>query len=107
MNKTDDALRTIGEVSKILKIPVHVVRFWEKKFSIVSPIKKDTGIRYYDNKQITILKRIKFLLYEEKFSINGAIRVLNDEKKDKNLIDKNDLINKMKILKQEIENILN
>ena len=66
MNKADDALRTIGEVSKILNIPVYVVRFWEKKFSLINPIKKARGTRYYDNKQIKILKRIKFLLYEEK-----------------------------------------
>ena len=38
--KSHDALRTIGEVAKILSVPVHVIRFWEKKFSSVKPIKK-------------------------------------------------------------------
>ena len=107
MNKADDALRTIGEVSKILNIPVYVVRFWEKKFSVLSPIKKERGIRYYDNKQIKILKRIKFLLYEEKFSINGARKILLNEKNDKNLTDKNELINELKILREEIKTFLN
>ena len=86
-----DALRTIGEVSKILNIPVYVVRFWEKKFSLINPIKKARGTRYYDNKQMKILKRIKFLLYEEKFSISGAQKNLVNEKNDKNLTDKNEL----------------
>ena len=107
MNKADDALRTIGEVSKILNIPVYVVRFWEKKFSLINPIKKARGTRYYDNKQIKILKRIKFLLYEEKFSISGAQKNLVNEKNDKNLTDKNELINELKILREEIKTFLN
>ena len=38
--KNPNALKTIGEVAKILSVPVHVIRFWEKKFSSVTPIKK-------------------------------------------------------------------
>ena len=107
MNKADDALRTIGEVSKILNIPIYVVRFWEKKFSVISPIKKERGTRYYDNKQINILKRIKYLLYEEKFSISGAQKILLNDKKDKNFTNKNELINELKIVREEIKTFLN
>ena len=38
-----DALRTIGEVSQIINIPVYVIRFWEKKFNLIKPIKRKGG----------------------------------------------------------------
>ena len=41
--KTNDALRKIGEVSKELEIPIHVIRFWEQKFPTLNPIKKIMG----------------------------------------------------------------
>ena len=38
--KDPNALRTIGEVSQIINVPVYVIRFWEKKFDLIKPIKK-------------------------------------------------------------------
>ena len=38
--KSHDALRTIGEVAKIVEVPIYVIRFWEKKINLISPIKK-------------------------------------------------------------------
>ena len=52
--KSPDALKTIGEVSKIVDVPIYVLRFWEKKVSLISPIKKKNGTRYYDKSQISI-----------------------------------------------------
>jgi len=71
-----DALRTIGEVSKIINVPVYVIRFWEKKFNLIKPIKKKGGNRYFDKNQISNLIIIKKLLYEDKYSIEGAKKVL-------------------------------
>ncbi len=71
-----DALRTIGEVSKIINVPVYVIRFWEKKFDSIRPIKKQGGNRYFDKNQISNLIIIKKLLHEDRYSIEGAKKVL-------------------------------
>ena len=57
--KTNDALRKIGEVSKELEIPIHVIRFWEQKFPTLNPIKKNNGQRYFSIDQLIILREIK------------------------------------------------
>ena len=71
-----DALRTIGEVSQIINIPVYVIRFWEKKFNLIKPIKRKGGNRYFDKNQISNLIIIKKLLHEDRYSIEGAKKVL-------------------------------
>ena len=95
--KNLDALRTIGEVSQIINVPVHVIRFWEKKFNSIKPIKKMGGNRYFDKNQISNLKIIKKLLYEDKYSIEGAKKVLTN----KIFIDK-----EKQILEEEIRYII-
>ena len=79
--KSPDALKTIGEVSDLLNVPIYVLRFWEKKISIITPIKKNNGIRFYDTEQVDLLKNLRKLLYEKKFSIEGARNQLLIEKK--------------------------
>ncbi len=74
--KLNSTFKKIGIISKELNIPIHVIRFWEQKFSLLKPIKKLNGTRYYSIDQQKILENIKFLLYEEKYSIDGAKRVL-------------------------------
>ena len=96
--KNLDALRTIGEVSQIINVPVHVIRFWEKKFNSIKPIKKMGGNRYFDKNQISNLKIIKKLLHEDKYSIEGAKKVLTH----KIFIDK-----EKQILEEEIRSIVN
>lgn len=63
--------KSIAEVSQITGIPNHVLRFWEKKFDQIAP-KKRRGHRYYQEKDIEIISTIKHLLYEKKFTIEGA-----------------------------------
>lgn len=72
-NKSDKALRTIGEVSTILDLPSHVIRFWEDQFYNLKPVKYNNR-RYYSNSNIQILEQIKELLYTEKYSIKEAIK---------------------------------
>tara|TARA_B100001057_G_scaffold33457_1_gene30376 strand:- start:70 stop:381 length:312 start_codon:yes stop_codon:yes gene_type:complete len=101
--KSPDALKTIGEVSNLVDVPIYVLRFWEKKISIIKPIKKNNGTRYYDSEQIDLIKNLKKLLYEKKFSIEGAKNQLLAEKKNnkekKQLIfDLKNLVNEMKEL---------
>ena len=76
MMKDPNALRTIGEVSQIINVPVYVIRFWEKKFDLIKPIKRKGGNRYFDKSQISNLIIIKKLLHEDKYSIEGAKKIL-------------------------------
>ena len=64
--------RNIGEVAKELDIPAHVLRFWETKFTEIQPIKRSNGRRYYRAKDVEIIRKVKTLLYEKKFTISGA-----------------------------------
>jgi DNA-binding transcriptional MerR regulator len=62
----------IGEVSKLLGVEPYVVRFWESEFRSLSPKKSDTGQRLFRRKDVELLLQIKHLLYEKKFTIEGA-----------------------------------
>ena len=85
MNKSDNAYKSIGEVVKILglknrsgeKTPTHTLRFWEKEFKQIKPKIFTGNRRYYDQSNIDLLKKIKFLLKDQGLTINGAKKVLN------------------------------
>ena len=87
MDKSDSAYKTIGEVTKILKLksndkgvlPTHVIRFWESKFKQIKPKILNANRRYYDEKTINLLKKIKFLLKDQGMTINGVKKILNNE----------------------------
>ena len=79
--------KQIGEVAKILqltskkkdKLNTHTLRFWEKNFKQIKPILINGNRRYYDDKTIELLKRIKFLLKEKGMTINGVKKILNNK----------------------------
>ena len=118
MNKSVNAYKSIGEVVKILglqskkkdqSLPTHTIRFWEKEFKQIKPKILNGNRRYYDEKNIKLLKKIYFLLKEQGMTINGVKKVLNNSDslkldeisnhsiRTKNL--KNKLINISKIIK--------
>ncbi|MFL2679548.1 MAG: MerR family transcriptional regulator [Alphaproteobacteria bacterium] len=99
--KSPNALKTIGETSKLISVPIYILRFWEKKFSVVKPIKKNGGYRYYDSELIIKLKLIKELLYEKKYSIDGVKRILTREIKLKN--EKNNIIEEISVLLKKLK----
>ncbi|MGB1469648.1 MAG: MerR family transcriptional regulator [Candidatus Puniceispirillaceae bacterium] len=72
VQKAPGAYQTISEVSVQLDVPAHVLRFWESKFSILKPLKRSGGRRYYRSEDIQLLKSIKSLLYDEGYTIKGA-----------------------------------
>ena len=101
--KDPNALRTIGEVSQIINVPVYVIRFWEKKFDLIKPIKKKGGNRYFDNNQISNLVIIKKLLHVNRYSIEGAKKAFREsvfEEKEKQILvqEITQLISKLKNL---------
>ena len=85
MNKSDNAYKTISEVVKILKLkskkgqslPTHTIRFWEKEFKQIKPKILKGNRRYYDQKNIKLLKKVHFLLKEQGMTINGAKKILS------------------------------
>ena len=72
VQKAPGAYQTISEVSVQLDVPAHVLRFWESKFSVLKPLKRSGGRRYYRTEDIQLLKSIKSLLYVEGYTIKGA-----------------------------------
>ena len=77
-SKSPEAFRTISEVSKDLSLPQHVLRFWETKFVQIKPIKRGGGRRYYRPEDIELLKGIKYLLYNDGYTIRGVQKVIKE-----------------------------
>ena len=71
-DKAPSAYRTISEVSLLLDVPQHVLRFWETKFAPLRPMKRGGGRRYYRPEDVTLLTKIKGWLYDEGLTIKGA-----------------------------------
>jgi len=80
--KSVSAYKTISEVSKLIDVPSHVLRFWETKFTQVKPIKRSGGRRYYRSEDIEALSSIRELLYNEGYTIKGAQKVLKSHLKN-------------------------
>src|SRR5579863_5284318 len=66
----------IGEVSSLLTVEPYVLRFWDTEFPKLSPKKTEKGQRMYRRKDVELLLQIKHLLYEKKFTIEGARQFL-------------------------------
>ena len=75
---------SIGEVSKITGLKPHVLRYWESEFPMLSPMKNRAGNRVYRERDLKLIQYIKYLLYEKKYTIDGARKFLK-EMKSKNM----------------------
>jgi len=62
----------IGEVSKLIGVETYVLRYWESEFPDIKPSKSKSGQRLYKRKDVEVLLKIKELLYEERYTIDGA-----------------------------------
>ena len=117
-NKSEDAYKTIGEVTKNLNLidpetgrpQTHTIRFWETQFKQIKPTIRAGNRRYYSTKVFKIIKYIKFLLKEKGLTINGAKKILNTIKTD-HLDDDMDIginrpdLNRTKVIKSKVKNI--
>lgn len=81
MSKIIDKKRSIGEVTKEIGLETHVIRFWESKFPQIKPQIGNGGRRYYFDKEVAVLNKIKSLLYDEGYSIAGLQKLLTKRKK--------------------------
>ena len=63
---------TIAEAEEILRVKAHVIRYWEKEVPLIQPQKDLGGHKLYSGRDIQILLRLKYLLYERRFTLEGA-----------------------------------
>ena len=85
MKKSSKAYKTIGEVAEMLELDsvgnkksTHTIRYWESEFKQIKPIIINKR-RHYDDKNINVLKKIKFLLKDKGMTISGAKKQLNED----------------------------
>jgi DNA-binding transcriptional MerR regulator len=79
VDKTPEAFRTISEVADELNVPKHVLRFWEAKFAQLKPMKRGGGRRYYRPEDVALLRGIRFLLYDDGYTIRGVQKILREQ----------------------------
>ncbi len=70
---------TIGEVGILCGVKPHVLRYWEQEFTQLKPVKRRGNRRYYQHQEVLLIRRIRELLYEQGFTINGARSRLGHE----------------------------
>ncbi len=75
----------IGEVSRLTRTEAYVLRFWEKEFPMLRPVKSSTGHRMYRRKDVELVLEIKRLLYRDGFTIEGARKRLRTESRQQGL----------------------
>jgi DNA-binding transcriptional MerR regulator len=78
VDKAPEAFRTISEVADELEVPKHVLRFWEAKFAQLKPMKRGGGRRYYRPEDVALLRGIRFLLYNDGYTIRGVQKILRE-----------------------------
>jgi DNA-binding transcriptional MerR regulator len=70
---------SIGEVARLCSIKPHVLRYWEQEFPILQPSKRRGNRRYYQNKEVDLILKIRGLLYDKGYTISGARQLLTQE----------------------------
>ena len=121
MSKHENAYKTIGEVVKIIGLksnrggasPTHTIRYWEKEFKQIKPKILNGNRRYYDKKNIDLIRKVHFLLKDQGMTIKGVKKILNSMdtlKLDENLnesIKAHDIRNKLVKISNMIKNLKN
>ncbi len=70
---------TISEVTELMGVQQHVLRFWESKFTYIKPMKRAGGRRYYRPEDVKIIKTIRDLLYDDGYTIKGVQKILREQ----------------------------
>ena len=78
VNKSKSAFRSIAEVTEDLGIAPHVLRFWETKFTQIKPMKTKSSRRYYRPDDVELLAKIKELLYDRRYTIEGVQKLFKN-----------------------------
>ena len=100
---------TIGEVSDLCGVKAHVLRYWEQEFTQLKPVKRRGNRRYYQHHEVLLIRRIRSLLYEQGFTINGARNKLDSRTMDEPVEMPKSLLQPMPeahVIRKELEEIL-
>ena len=93
---------SIGEVSELTGLKAYVLRYWETEFSQLKPSKNRAGNRTYRQKDIDLIMHVKNLLYNEKYTIEGARSVLKSSANKSKLTETETINEKQKIIVKKI-----
>ena len=72
---------SIGEVCTLTDLKPHVLRYWESQFRFLNPAKNRSGNRVYQRREIELIMLVKHLLYEEKYTIEGARQKIEEQRR--------------------------
>jgi len=102
----------IGEVSALVGVDAHVLRYWESEFPSLRPHRSSTRQRLYRRRDVETLLRIKELLYEQGYTISGARKVLREERRTRRETDASGVrpsspeAGRLRLIRRELEAIL-
>lgn len=96
----------IGEVSDIAGVPAYVLRFWESEFKRISPKRTASGQRLYRRSDVELILKIKNLLYNKKFTIQGAKRHLTGKLDNSQTDSVASILDEIRFELQQIKNLL-
>jgi DNA-binding transcriptional MerR regulator len=101
---------SISEVSEMIGVKAHVLRYWETQFKMLRPKKGRGGARMYRKRDVEILFEVKQLLYENRFTIAGARRKLLDDRQAREQIEltfaRTDREEMLRALRKDMEALL-
>jgi DNA-binding transcriptional MerR regulator len=72
---------SIGDVCDLTGLKPHVLRYWESQFRFLNPAKNRSGNRVYQRREVDLIMLVKHLLYEEKYTIEGARQKVDEHRK--------------------------
>ena len=98
---------SIGEVSELTQLKSYVLRYWETEFSQLKPTKNRAGNRTYRQKDIDVILNIKDLLYNKKYTIEGARTLIGSKNISNDTSNQKDYLMKIKLELQNIKRIIN
>ena len=102
------AYYSIGEVCDLTGLKAHVLRYWETQFELLHPTKNRAGNRVFRPKEIELILLVKHLLYEQKFTIDGARQRLLDMRKGGEILAvRRDMVDRefLASMKQELQQV--
>ena len=72
---------SIGEASRITGVKPHILRYWEREFALLRPVRRASGHRKFTRRDMETIRRLRELLYDRRFTIEGAKKLLRQETK--------------------------
>jgi DNA-binding transcriptional MerR regulator len=97
---------TIGEVSELCAVKPHVLRYWEQEFPTLRPVKRRGNRRYYQRKDVLLIRQIRSLLYEHGYTISGARQQLQGSEAKEDFQQSHQLVRQIRIELEELLKLL-